>query len=82
MRYIPLSEFFRVKINSFNWDKLCVSTNEKKLSMVSDKLCKYLKMFLNFFYSRTVHPDIIKSFIYPTECTTKLKFTLKFYVNP
>jgi len=31
-----------------------------------------------FFYSRTVHPDIIKCFIYPTECTTRLKFTLKF----
>jgi len=24
------------------------------------------------------YPDIIKSFIYPTECTTRLKFTLKF----
>jgi hypothetical protein len=31
-----------------------------------------------FFHSRTVHPDIIKTFIYPTECTTRLKFTLKF----
>jgi len=34
-----------------------------------------------FFHSRTVHPDIIKSFIYPTECTTRLKCTLKFYIN-
>jgi len=34
---------------------------------------------LNFagFHSRTVHPDIIKSFIYPTECTITLKCTLK-----
>jgi len=30
-----------------------------------------------FFYSVAVHPDIIKSFIYPTECTTRLKLTLK-----
>jgi hypothetical protein len=32
-------------------------------------------------HSRTVHPDIIKSYIYPTECTTRLKFALKFYIN-
>jgi hypothetical protein len=24
---------------------------------------------------------IAKSFIYPTECTTRLKFTLKFYIK-
>jgi len=34
-----------------------------------------------YFHSRTVHPDIIKSFICPTECTTRLKFTLKFYIK-
>ena len=28
------------------------------------------------FHSHTMHPDIIKSFIYPTECTTRL-----FYIN-
>jgi len=30
------------------------------------------------FHNRTVHPDIIKFFIYATECITRLKFTLKF----
>ena len=29
------------------------------------------------FHNRTVHPD--KSFIHPTECTTRLKFTLKYF---
>jgi hypothetical protein len=33
------------------------------------------------FHSHIVHPDDIKSFIYPTECTTRLKFTLKFYLK-
>jgi hypothetical protein len=28
-----------------------------------------------------VHPDTIKSFIKPTECNTRLKFALKFYIN-
>jgi hypothetical protein len=31
---------------------------------------------LDNFHSRTVHPDIIKFFIYPTECTAKLIITL------
>ena len=35
-----------------------------------------LKYQISNFHSRTVHPDIIKSFIYPTECTTRLQFTL------
>jgi len=26
-----------------------------------------------------MHPDIIRSFIYPSECTTRLKFALKFF---
>lgn len=29
--YIPLSEFLRMKINSFNWDKLCMSKNKNFL---------------------------------------------------
>jgi hypothetical protein len=49
MHYIPLPELFRMKIDSFNWDKLCTSRN-KKLSMVSGKLCKYLKKFLNILF--------------------------------
>jgi len=28
---------------------------------------KHVEWFV--FHSRTVHPDIIKSFVYPTECT-------------
>ena len=36
-------------------------------------VCKYMH-----FHSCSVHPDIIKYFIYPTECTTRLKFILKF----
>jgi len=32
---------------------------------------------VDYFDSCTMHPDIVKSFIYPTECTTRLKFTLK-----
>jgi len=30
-----------------------------------------------FFHNRTVHSDIIKPSIHPTECTTRSKFTLK-----
>jgi len=33
------------------------------------------------FHSRTAHTQFTKSFIYPTECTTRLKFTLKFYIK-
>jgi hypothetical protein len=33
------------------------------------------------FHGHTMHSDITKSFINPTECTTRVKFTLKFYIS-
>jgi len=33
---------------------------------------------LRNFHSRAVHPDIIKSFIYATECNNRFKLILKF----
>jgi hypothetical protein len=36
MRYVPLPEFFRMKINSFNWDKLYTSKNRKRSMKVTD----------------------------------------------
>jgi len=39
-----------------------------------------VKTAILIFHTRTVHPDIIKFFIYPTECTTRL-FYIKAYIK-
>jgi hypothetical protein len=66
--------------------------NRSKYLYYSKRLCGYNTRnyktiwTTTFFHSCTVHLGIIKSFVYPTECTTRLfkimlKFALKFYIK-
>ena len=69
------------QFNCYTWNNFVGSLSFAPCVFISHLFHTHIETlqlwFERFFHSRTMHPDIIESFIYTTECTNRLKFALK-----